>query len=139
MYCYQFIVLIVLKCVDFILNWVCILSSEFIWSCWSHSSCVTYQMHCSNDLIHHVFNHLTFIYCDSPMPCKLFSCRPQSIARCWKYFSFLTNFFFFYRGNRNITLSLSWNIIPNAGLLPNIFASGSHSFKFPSEYTTSRM
>ncbi|KAJ8953330.1 hypothetical protein NQ318_012125 [Aromia moschata] len=41
--------------------------------------------------------------------------------------------------NKNITLTLSWNIIPNAGLLPNIFASGSHSFQFPVEYTTSRM
>ncbi|KAJ8919394.1 hypothetical protein NQ315_016487 [Exocentrus adspersus] len=43
------------------------------------------------------------------------------------------------KGNKNITLSLSWNIIPNSGLLPNIFARGSHSFKFPVEYTTSRM
>ncbi|XP_060530948.1 signal peptidase complex subunit 3 [Cylas formicarius] len=43
------------------------------------------------------------------------------------------------KGNKNITLSLSWNIIPNAGLLPNIFARGQHSFKFPLEYTTSRM
>ncbi|XP_044748063.1 signal peptidase complex subunit 3 [Coccinella septempunctata] len=43
------------------------------------------------------------------------------------------------RGNKNITLTLSWNIIPNAGFLPNIFAQGSHSFKFPVEYTTSRM
>ncbi|XP_045480529.1 signal peptidase complex subunit 3 [Harmonia axyridis] len=43
------------------------------------------------------------------------------------------------RGNKNITLTLSWNIIPNAGFLPNIFAHGSHSFEFPVEYTTSRM
>ncbi|KAJ8969429.1 hypothetical protein NQ314_001771 [Rhamnusium bicolor] len=43
------------------------------------------------------------------------------------------------KGNKNITLTLSWNIIPNAGLLPNVIASGSHSFKFPVEYTTSRM
>lgn len=43
------------------------------------------------------------------------------------------------RANKNITLTLSWNIIPNAGLLPNIFAHGQHSFKFPEEYTTSRM
>ncbi|KAJ3658498.1 hypothetical protein Zmor_010233 [Zophobas morio] len=43
------------------------------------------------------------------------------------------------RGNKNITLTLSWNIIPNAGLLPNVFAHGQHSFKFPDEYTTSRM
>ncbi|CAH1114118.1 unnamed protein product [Psylliodes chrysocephalus] len=43
------------------------------------------------------------------------------------------------KANKNITLTLSYNIIPNAGLLPNIFASGSHSFKFPVEYTTTRM
>ncbi|XP_066245673.1 signal peptidase complex subunit 3 [Euwallacea similis] len=43
------------------------------------------------------------------------------------------------KANKNITLTLSWNIIPNAGLLPNIFASGSHSFQFPAEYTSSRM
>ncbi|ENN79112.1 signal peptidase complex subunit 3 isoform X1 [Dendroctonus ponderosae] len=43
------------------------------------------------------------------------------------------------RGNKNITLTLSWNIIPNAGLLPNIYASGMHSFKFPVEYTSSKM
>jgi len=43
------------------------------------------------------------------------------------------------KGNKNITLTLSWNIIPNAGLLPNIFSTGSHSFKFPAEYTTTRM
>ncbi|XP_046394148.1 signal peptidase complex subunit 3 [Ischnura elegans] len=43
------------------------------------------------------------------------------------------------RGHPNITLTLSWNMIPNAGLLPNIFAIGKHSFPFPSEYTTSRV
>nr|CAI5819463.1 unnamed protein product [Callosobruchus analis] len=43
------------------------------------------------------------------------------------------------KANENVTLSLSWNIIPNAGLLPNIVATGSHSFKFPSEYTTYRV
>lgn len=43
------------------------------------------------------------------------------------------------RGNKNVTLTLSWNIIPNAGLLPSITAHGSHTFAFPSEYTTLRM
>ncbi|XP_021924445.1 signal peptidase complex subunit 3 isoform X2 [Zootermopsis nevadensis] len=42
-------------------------------------------------------------------------------------------------GNPNVTLTLSWNIIPNAGLLPSIFALGQHVFHFPSEYTTSRV
>ncbi|KAE8747975.1 hypothetical protein FOCC_FOCC005366 [Frankliniella occidentalis] len=43
------------------------------------------------------------------------------------------------RGHKNVTLTLSWNIIPNAGLLPNVGAIGSHSFSFPPEYTTSRV
>lgn len=43
------------------------------------------------------------------------------------------------KGNPNVTLTLSWNIIPNAGLLPSIFASGQHIFHFPSEYTTARV
>jgi hypothetical protein len=45
----------------------------------------------------------------------------------------------YFRGNPNVTLTLSWNIIPNAGLLPSIFALGKHAFHFPSEYTTSRV
>uniref|UniRef100_A0A1B6KPJ9 Signal peptidase complex subunit 3 n=1 Tax=Graphocephala atropunctata TaxID=36148 RepID=A0A1B6KPJ9_9HEMI len=43
------------------------------------------------------------------------------------------------RGNPNVTLTLSWNIIPNAGLLPSIFALGHHTFQFPNEYTMSRV
>ncbi|XP_018329949.1 signal peptidase complex subunit 3 [Agrilus planipennis] len=43
------------------------------------------------------------------------------------------------RANPNVTLTLTWNIIPNAGLLPFVTAYGSHSFKFPNEYTVSRM
>ncbi|XP_023288191.1 signal peptidase complex subunit 3 isoform X2 [Orussus abietinus] len=43
------------------------------------------------------------------------------------------------RGNKNVTLTLSWNIIPNAGLLPSVSATGSHKFAFPSVYTTSRV
>lgn len=43
------------------------------------------------------------------------------------------------RGNKNVTLTLSWNIIPNAGSLPNIVGTGSHSYSFPVEYTTSRL
>lgn len=38
------------------------------------------------------------------------------------------------RGHKNVTLTLSWNIIPNAGLLPTLFGRGAHSFKFPNEY-----
>lgn len=43
------------------------------------------------------------------------------------------------RGNKNVTLYLSWNIIPNAGSLPNIMGSGYHAFTFPDEYTTSKL
>ena len=43
-----------------------------------------------------------------------------------------------FRNNKNITLTLSWNVIPNAGALPKILGSGNHQFEFPDEYTTSR-
>ncbi|XP_073966684.1 signal peptidase complex subunit Spase22-23 [Choristoneura fumiferana] len=43
------------------------------------------------------------------------------------------------KGHNNVTLTLSWNIIPNAGLLPNIMALGYHSFRFPTEYTQTRV
>ncbi|XP_033217799.1 signal peptidase complex subunit 3 [Belonocnema kinseyi] len=43
------------------------------------------------------------------------------------------------RGNQNVTLSLTYNIIPNSGLLPFVNAIGTHRFAFPSEYTTSRV
>ncbi|KAL5240375.1 hypothetical protein ACI65C_007785 [Semiaphis heraclei] len=39
------------------------------------------------------------------------------------------------RGNKNVTLTLSYNIIPNVGRLPIVGAIGSHTFSFPSEYT----
>ncbi|CAG0922645.1 unnamed protein product [Notodromas monacha] len=40
-------------------------------------------------------------------------------------------------GNKNVTLTLSWNVVPNAGHLPNIFGDGGHSFKFPLDYAPS--
>lgn len=43
------------------------------------------------------------------------------------------------RGNKNVTLTLYWNIIPNAGLLPSVKAIGSHTFAFPSAYTILRV
>ncbi|KAL4113105.1 hypothetical protein QTP88_016790 [Uroleucon formosanum] len=39
------------------------------------------------------------------------------------------------RGNKNVTLTLSYNIIPNVGRLPIVGAIGSHTFSFPSQYT----
>uniref|UniRef100_A0A182N3A6 Signal peptidase complex subunit 3 n=1 Tax=Anopheles dirus TaxID=7168 RepID=A0A182N3A6_9DIPT len=41
------------------------------------------------------------------------------------------------KGHKNVTLTLSWNIIPNAGLLPSVFSHGQHSFKFPEAYIES--
>lgn len=43
------------------------------------------------------------------------------------------------KGNQNVTLKLSWNVIPNAGALPSIFGDGMHTFRFPNEYSTGRM
>ncbi|XP_037823724.1 signal peptidase complex subunit 3 [Lucilia sericata] len=40
------------------------------------------------------------------------------------------------RNNKNVTLYLSWNIIPNAGVLPTVMSLDSHQFKFPSEYAS---
>lgn len=56
-----------------------------------------------------------------------------------KYIICISYLFHFCRGNNNVTLTLSWNIIPNAGLLPSVSALGSHTFEFPREYTTLRV
>lgn len=40
--------------------------------------------------------------------------------------------------NPNVTLTLSWNVIPNAGTLQRIRGSGSHAFKFPDAYQSTR-
>ncbi|CAB1432901.1 unnamed protein product [Pleuronectes platessa] len=47
-----------------------------------------------------------------------------------------SKYFFFddgngLRGNKNITLSLSWNVVPNAGILPLVAGSGHVSLPFP--------
>ncbi|CAB4062084.1 SPCS3 [Lepeophtheirus salmonis] len=42
------------------------------------------------------------------------------------------------KGHQNVTLTLAWNVIPNAGSLPRIASTGSHSFKFPDKYTSGR-
>ena len=43
------------------------------------------------------------------------------------------------KNNSHIALTLSYNIIPNSGFLPNIASEGHHVFRFPSEYTASRV
>ena len=40
------------------------------------------------------------------------------------------------KGNDNITLTLSMNVIPNAGLLPISTVPSVHTFSFPNEYIT---
>jgi signal peptidase complex subunit 3 len=44
----------------------------------------------------------------------------------------------FFRGNNNVTLSLSWNVIPNAGTLPKVIGEGRHRIQFPLEYSGMR-
>ncbi|KFO30835.1 Signal peptidase complex subunit 3 [Fukomys damarensis] len=50
-----------------------------------------------------------------------------------------TKYFFFddgngLKGNRNVTLTLSWNVVPNAGILPLVTGSGHVSIPFPDTY-----
>lgn len=59
------------------------------------------------------------------------------------YRSMNTKYYFWDDGNglldnKNITLTLAWNVIPNAGTLPKVKGLGNHAFEFPNEYTTSR-
>lgn len=39
------------------------------------------------------------------------------------------------RGNDNVTLTLGWNVIPNAGSLPRVRGVGSKVLQFPDQYT----
>lgn len=54
-----------------------------------------------------------------------------------------THYYFFddghgLKGNQNITLTLRWNLVPNAGYLGLVTGSGSHKFTFPDKYSTTR-
>ncbi|NXM08394.1 SPCS3 peptidase, partial [Tyrannus savana] len=54
-----------------------------------------------------------------------------------------SKYFFFddgngLKGNRNITLTLSWNVVPNAGILPLVTGSGRVSVPFPDTYETTK-
>ncbi|XP_068607298.1 signal peptidase complex subunit 3 isoform X2 [Brachionichthys hirsutus] len=54
-----------------------------------------------------------------------------------------SKYFFFddgngLRANKNITLTLSWNVVPNAGILPLVAGSGHVSLPFPDSYETTR-
>ncbi|KAJ7399984.1 hypothetical protein BTVI_109608 [Pitangus sulphuratus] len=55
-----------------------------------------------------------------------------------------SKYFFFddgngLKGNRNITLTLSWNVVPNAGILPLVTGSGRVSVPFPDTYETTKI
>ncbi|XP_018934614.1 signal peptidase complex subunit 3-like [Cyprinus carpio] len=54
-----------------------------------------------------------------------------------------SKYFFFddgsgLRANKNITLTLSWNVVPNAGILPSVMGSGHKSLAFPETYETAK-
>ncbi|KAJ8407447.1 hypothetical protein AAFF_G00273040 [Aldrovandia affinis] len=54
-----------------------------------------------------------------------------------------SKYFFFddgngLRANKNITLTLSWNVVPNAGILPLVTGSGHKSLPFPESYETTK-
>ncbi|XP_078533214.1 signal peptidase complex subunit 3 [Lissotriton helveticus] len=54
-----------------------------------------------------------------------------------------SKYFFFddgngLKGNQNITLTLSWNVVPNAGILPLVTGSGHMSVPFPEAYETTK-
>ncbi|KAK7097321.1 signal peptidase complex subunit 3-like [Littorina saxatilis] len=42
------------------------------------------------------------------------------------------------KGNENVTMSLSWNVVPNAGTLPKVMGDGRHRIQFPTEYSAGR-
>ncbi|XP_044286613.1 signal peptidase complex subunit 3 [Varanus komodoensis] len=54
-----------------------------------------------------------------------------------------SKYFFFddgngLKGNRNVTLTLSWNVVPNAGILPLVTGAGHVSVPFPDTYKTAK-
>uniref|UniRef100_A0A673BJ43 Signal peptidase complex subunit 3 n=1 Tax=Sphaeramia orbicularis TaxID=375764 RepID=A0A673BJ43_9TELE len=54
-----------------------------------------------------------------------------------------SKYFFFddgngLRANKNITLMLSWNVVPNAGILPLVAGSGQISLPFPDTYESTK-
>jgi signal peptidase complex subunit 3 len=42
------------------------------------------------------------------------------------------------KGNKNVTIYLSWNVVPNVGGLPNIAGTGNHQIRFPSNYASNQ-
>lgn len=59
-------------------------------------------------------------------------------VKCAWALIFLFLSLFFFRGNKNVSLYLSWNVIPNAGVLPLISQPNKFFFDFPNEYTVNR-
>ena len=78
--------------------------------------------------------------------CELFlmvTNRQSHCCNCWCCsFAFLKiilkNFVLFdFRGHENVTLTFSWNLVPNAGILHRIKAEDTFSFSFPGTYVRS--
>lgn len=67
----------------------------------------------------------TFVFGTAPGNIELFWCNKLI-------------FTFFLRANKNITLTLSWNVVPNAGILPLVAGNGHVSLPFPDAYETTR-
>ncbi|XP_039263142.1 signal peptidase complex subunit 3-like [Styela clava] len=42
------------------------------------------------------------------------------------------------KGNQNVTITLRWNLVPNAGYLGLVTGTGNHQFAFPKTYASSR-
>uniref|UniRef100_UPI00358E474A signal peptidase complex subunit 3 n=1 Tax=Myxine glutinosa TaxID=7769 RepID=UPI00358E474A len=42
------------------------------------------------------------------------------------------------RGNRNVSLWLAWNVVPNAGMLPLLAGQGTGHVRFPEKYEAGR-
>ncbi|TSX30750.1 Signal peptidase complex subunit 3 [Bagarius yarrelli] len=42
------------------------------------------------------------------------------------------------RANKNVTLTLSWNVVPNAGILPLVMGSGHITVPFPESYENAK-
>ncbi|XP_071786437.1 signal peptidase complex subunit 3-like [Asterias amurensis] len=43
------------------------------------------------------------------------------------------------KGHDNITMTLNWNVVPGAGMLPRVGGQGKHVFGFPDEYSRKRV
>lgn len=59
---------------------------------------------------------------------------------CGSFYSPMLDFALsvYFSGNKNVSLTFSWNTVPNAGLLPRFTSAHIHRFAFPDSYTYKR-